>query len=84
MQEILYTPFDGLIQISKQFLKSLALGGAAGYGGNFRPIAAFFCFVNYDFQLHGLIILSAAARGEHLTPGITRRAHNVMSDKSCG
>lgn len=43
---------NSLLEILKQLLKSFTLGSASRYGRNFSPIAAFFCFVNNDFNFH--------------------------------
>src|SRR5215510_4005444 len=37
---------------TKQFLKCIALRGATRDRRDFRPITAFFRFVNYDFEFH--------------------------------
>jgi len=53
----LQTTFYRFIKTVKEIFKGLALCGASGYGGNFRPETTFFSFVNYDFDFHTLIIV---------------------------
>lgn len=53
------TPLDRLLQVTEQLLESLALGSTTRYGRDFRPVAALFRLVNYNFELHATIIRSS-------------------------
>ena len=44
--------FDRFVQVGKQFLERLPLGGAPGDGRYLRPVAPLFCFVDDNRQLH--------------------------------
>jgi len=48
------TPFNSFVKVAKQLLKCIALCGATWNRRDFRPITAFFCFVNYNFEFHDL------------------------------
>ena len=54
--------------VSEQLSHRLALRSAAGNGGDFRPVAALFCFVHDHFDFHGF---------SSSTPSNPHRHHDV-------
>src|SRR5262245_23241946 len=63
------TPLDSFVKVAKQLLKCIALRGATWNPRDFRPITAFFCFVNYNFEFHDLdytLAQASLASNHHL------------------